>query len=136
MFFALRVLAYSFAVLVSGEAASIAQTTIRPHAHRDVQNFSDPGNAWDDGEGTFTGAGLNRVCNSACTNGLIGQATFDTFPAGYTPSLIRIDWFAYATFSVFSGNAGTVTAKLEYDLGGGWETLELPGSFRQEHHMC
>jgi hypothetical protein len=85
---------------------------------------TNPGNAWDGNHGTFASIALGRVCNSACTAPTTATATFDGFPTGYSPTALKISWHAFTAFSVLSGNAGSVTVTLEFDLGSGWQTLE------------
>jgi hypothetical protein len=101
-----------------------AQTTIRPQASSNVTSFSNPQYAYDGSDGTFAGAAIGRVCHTDCTNPIEANATFDTFPAGYTASQLEVAWTAIAGFGVSAGSSGTVTAKLEYDEGSGWQTLE------------
>jgi hypothetical protein len=102
-----------------------AQTeTIRPQSHTNVRNFNNPGSATDSSTGTFASAGLSRACSRDCTKPATATATFETFPAGYSPSLLEVGWFAFTAFAVQHGSVGSVTAKVEVDLGHGWHVLE------------
>jgi hypothetical protein len=105
-------------------SSSEGQSAISPSEHTSVSNVTNPGNAWDGNHGTFAAISLGRVCNSSCTSPTSATATFDGFPTGYSPTTLKVSWYAFTAFSVLPGNAGNVIATLEFDIGGGWQTSE------------
>lgn len=115
-------LVFMLAIGIPGQLE--AQTLLRPQSEVNVIGFTDPEKARDSNPGTFAYASVGRVCHNTCTNATSATATVEAFPADYGPVQLTVAWWAYAAHVLPSGNAGVVTATLEYDSGGGWQTAE------------
>jgi hypothetical protein len=101
-------------------------TTLRPRLSSDVLNFGSPERAYDTG-GEFSAAGgyLQHSCAESCTEeSKTITATFHTLLDGHRPLRLEVFWQVRPVFSTWPADDGEITAKLEYDVGNGWQLWE------------
>lgn len=61
-------------------------------------------------------------CRDTCLNQVEKSAEWQGFPDGFEPLRLEIRWDAIGSISLAAGREARVDLKLEYDLGGGWQT--------------